>query len=813
MVIHRKKSKKLVVSILTLCLLLFSQMFVFAQSASLPTDRARVTVVPITDPYGGSKPLKVIRTDSNTPLRAGTAWIWEKGGKEEPESYYVSMSSKGLNAVRMILFDVWEAETYTPGPTFTLADWNDLAYRTRQLARMERSVNYASANGMYVIINAHNHIPSYKEDYCNALWKYVAPYFANRTHVIYEGANEPMSGIGRNGDMDMGTAEAKASPRLQALKRTYNIIREAAPNTFILVLTPPGINDYNMGTGMGNLADSFSQLPGAVDWTKTGVGYHLYNNDAAYGAATNAANLRNLHSRYPGLPTENNFPASVSNATIGVTDSWRSATFDKDSYTNQTCEKLGIGWCMWNINGQTQFNHNWPLMWADAVTNGWAWTKDNIIPVSIVTAHGENLPNEGVAKINDGILTTNWLDLSTTSWVQFAYEKAQLWNTYQLGSGIDAQNTNRNPKDWTLLASNDGTTWTTLDTQTNQAFAAISTAYTYAFNNSTAYKYYKLDITANNGGSGIELSELQFSYIDRTAPSIPTGLVFSKSFVLSWTASTDNIGVASYEVFNKEVSLGKTTTNSFILSSVIPNTEYSFTVKACDAANNWSDKSTVLAANTGVFINYEAENATISGGLIATDHPGYTGAGFWGNVGTAGNYLEFTVYSETGGSTDITCRFSSGDSNKTMNLYVNGIKIRTVTFPTTSGWDNWASKVDNVTLNAGNNTIKYQYDTGNTGYINVDYITVKANTTGVLQNTKNNKLILYPNPASESITISNITNSAIISIRSIDGKLIYEQSTKNSDSFSVNVSKFKKGMYMVSVKSGVQLDRINFVVF
>ena len=75
-----------------------------AQSLPLPTDRARVTVASIADPFGGPN-LKVLRTDANTPLRAGTAWIWEKQRQEEPESYYVSMRSNGLNAVRMILFD------------------------------------------------------------------------------------------------------------------------------------------------------------------------------------------------------------------------------------------------------------------------------------------------------------------------------------------------------------------------------------------------------------------------------------------------------------------------------------------------------------------------------------------------------------------------------------------------------------------------------------------------------------------------------------------------------------------------------------
>jgi hypothetical protein len=362
-----------------------------AQSVSLPTDRARVRVVSIPDAYNPSgSALKVLRTDTDTPLRAGTAWIWEKVPQEQPESYYASMRSKGLNAVRMILFDTWEEETYPPSATFTPTDWNDPAYRARQLARMERAVDYASAHGMYVIINSHDHIPSYDEAYATALWTYVAPYFANRTHVLYEASNEPMDGIGNNGSMTANASDnATNSPRIQALKRIFNVIRAGAPNTHIMILTPPGINDYATGTGLGNLAASFASLLGTVDWTKTSVAYHLYNNDSAYGAANNAANLRNLHSRYPGWPSENNFPASVSNATLGITDSFRSAQFDNDIYVNQTCERLGLGWSMWNINGQTQLDQNWPIMWADAVAKGWNWTPD-VLPTAAPTFTSTN---------------------------------------------------------------------------------------------------------------------------------------------------------------------------------------------------------------------------------------------------------------------------------------------------------------------------------------------------------------------------------------------------------------------------------------
>lgn len=218
--------------------------------------------------------------------------------------------------------------------------------------------------------------PNYNSTYVDALWTYVAPYFANRTHVLYEAANEPFSGIGNNGSMTPNASDsATNSPRIQALKVTYNLIRAAAPATHIMILTPSGINDYATGTGLGNLAAAFASLPGAVDWTKTSVAYHLYNNDSAFGAATNAANLRNLHSRFPGWPSENAFPPGNFPGAIGL-DEWRSSPFDNDLWVNQTCEKLGLGWAMWFINGDTQFDTNWPIMMADAVAKNWNWVSD-----------------------------------------------------------------------------------------------------------------------------------------------------------------------------------------------------------------------------------------------------------------------------------------------------------------------------------------------------------------------------------------------------------------------------------------------------
>jgi len=69
----------------------------YAQSPSLPKDRGRIVIHYIPNSYNPSGPkLKVLHTDVSSPLRAGTSWIWEKQGQEEPESYYALMKSKVL---------------------------------------------------------------------------------------------------------------------------------------------------------------------------------------------------------------------------------------------------------------------------------------------------------------------------------------------------------------------------------------------------------------------------------------------------------------------------------------------------------------------------------------------------------------------------------------------------------------------------------------------------------------------------------------------------------------------------------------------
>jgi chitodextrinase len=94
---------------------------------------------------------------------------------------------------------------------------------------------------------------------------------------------------------------------------------------------------------------------------------------------------------------------------------------------------------------------------------------------------------------------------------------------------------------------------------------------------------------------------------DCTAPSTPTGLTGSASTVgttavkvsLSWNASTDNVGVTSYVVLRGGTVIATGVgTNSYSDTTVQPNTNYSYTVEAKDAAGNVSGQSNTFSVKT-----------------------------------------------------------------------------------------------------------------------------------------------------------------------------------------------------------------------
>jgi acetylxylan esterase len=94
---------------------------------------------------------------------------------------------------------------------------------------------------------------------------------------------------------------------------------------------------------------------------------------------------------------------------------------------------------------------------------------------------------------------------------------------------------------------------------------------------------------------------------DSQRPSAPSNLsasnVTASGVVLSWGASTDNVGVASYRIFRQQgtsaaTQIGTTTGTSFTVTGLTAGTSYSFFVGAADAAGNVSASSSAVAVTT-----------------------------------------------------------------------------------------------------------------------------------------------------------------------------------------------------------------------
>jgi hypothetical protein len=142
------------------------------------------------------------------------------------------------------------------------------------------------------------------------------------------------------------------------------------------------------------------------------------------------------------------------------------------------------------------------------------------------------------------------------------------------------------------------------------------------------------------------------------------------------------------------------------------------------------DRITV-AAGAPVTTTFQAEDAARSGGAVfASDHAGFTGSGFVATYGSTGSSTAFTVNAASAGARSVTVRYANGGwptvGAKTLSLYVNNAKVKQVSLPATANWSTWAEQTETVTLIAGNNTVTYTIDSGDTGFVNVDKVTVAA---------------------------------------------------------------------------------------
>jgi len=115
--------------------------------------------------------------------------------------------------------------------------------------------------------------------------------------------------------------------------------------------------------------------------------------------------------------------------------------------------------------------------------------------VTGVTASAENTPNEAAAFVADGNASSKWLAFTNTAWVQYQLAQPQPMVRYTLTSGNDEPD--RDPKDFRVQGSNNGTDWVTVDERSGELFSGRGETRSFTLATPSAeYTSYRLDVLA-----------------------------------------------------------------------------------------------------------------------------------------------------------------------------------------------------------------------------------------------------------------------------------------------------------------------------
>jgi hypothetical protein len=148
---------------------------------------------------------------------------------------------------------------------------------------------------------------------------------------------------------------------------------------------------------------------------------------------------------------------------------------------------------------------------------------------------------EEYTRLVDNNVNTKYLTFNASAWIQYQANAGYIVTGYAITSANDAPE--RDPLSWTLQGSNDGNTWSTIDSRTNEDFPARFQTRTFAFTNSTSYTYYRFNMT-NNSGTILQLAEIEL-----------LGTAAAGSWTASWLWTADQGPNNTWVSFRKKVTL------------------------------------------------------------------------------------------------------------------------------------------------------------------------------------------------------------------------------------------------------------------
>ncbi|MGG7463969.1 GH92 family glycosyl hydrolase [Plantibacter sp. YIM 135347] len=136
--------------------------------------------------------------------------------------------------------------------------------------------------------------------------------------------------------------------------------------------------------------------------------------------------------------------------------------------------------------------------------------------VDQVTFSAQNTPNEVAANLADGNVNSKWLAFASAGWVAYHLKTPQVVRGYSLTSADDAPG--RDPRNFQIEGSTNGTDWVAIDAQTDQSFSDRKTTKSYTAANETAYPWYRLNVLAIGSGNIVQLADWDINDGTTTPP-------------------------------------------------------------------------------------------------------------------------------------------------------------------------------------------------------------------------------------------------------------------------------------------------------
>jgi chitodextrinase len=171
---------------------------------------------------------------------------------------------------------------------------------------------------------------------------------------------------------------------------------------------------------------------------------------------------------------------------------------------------------------------------------------------------------------------------------------------------------------WTASTDNVGVTGYDLFLNGSQVGTSTSTGY--SFTGLSCGTSYTLGVAAFDGSGNVSATATTThstsACSDTQAPSTPTGLgtssVMQTSMSLSWTASTDNVGVAGYRLFLNGTQVGTSASTSYSFTGLGCATPYTLGVAAYDASGNVSATATIAQSTSACPLPAAPTNLAVS---------------------------------------------------------------------------------------------------------------------------------------------------------------------------------------------------------